>query len=119
MLFALRCGVGIETPQIAKGCLQDGGYEPQFSSDVYALGLLMLQTVGGRQPEEQVDLQRSTAYLTEVQAGFSDPTLVEGQRKHLEWLRDLLVDPAKPDYADQVSVVPIVLSTSIQHCVTT
>ena len=79
----------------------------------------MLHTVGGQQPQEQVDLQCSTAYLAEVNAGFSDPTLVEGQRKHLEWLRDLLVDPANPDYADQVSVVPIILSTSIQHCTTT
>ena len=103
VLLALRCKAGIESPEIAKGCLQDGGYQPQFSSDVFALGLLMLQTVGGQQPQQQIELQRSTAYLTELQDGFSDPTQAEGQRKHLEWLRDLLVDPSKPDYAIQVS----------------
>lgn len=106
VLFALRCKAGIESPEIAKGCLQDGGYQPLPSSDVYALGLLMLQTVGGQQPQQQIELQCSTAYLAELQDSFSDPTQVAGQRKHLAWLRDLLVDPSKPDYADQVSDMP-------------
>ena len=103
VLLALRCGAGFEAPEIAKGCLQDGGYQPLPSSDVYAFGLLLLETVGGQQPEQQLELQGSPAYLTELQDGFVDPTQVEGQRKHLEWLRDLLLDPTKPDYADLVS----------------
>ena len=106
VLLALRCGAGFESPEIAKGCQQDGGYQPLPSSDVYAFGLLLLETVGGQQPQQQIELQGSTAYLTELQDGFFDPTQVEGQRKHLEWLRDLLVDPTKPDYAEQVSDMP-------------
>ncbi|KAL0051798.1 hypothetical protein WJX82_002306 [Trebouxia sp. C0006] len=98
------CGAGFESPQIAKGCLQDGGYEPLPSSDVHAFGVLLLETVGGQQPQQQIELQRSTAYLTELRDGFFDPTQVPGQRKHLEWLRDLLVDPTKPDYADLVQL---------------
>ncbi|KAL0051754.1 hypothetical protein WJX82_001591 [Trebouxia sp. C0006] len=97
------CGAGCESPEVAKGYLQDGGYEPLPSSDVYAFGLLLLATIGGQQPEQQVELQRSTAYLAELQDGFwVDSIQLEGQRKHLEWLRDLLVDPTKPDYADLV-----------------
>jgi len=119
LLHALRCGAGFESPQIAKGCLQDGGYEALPSSDVYALGLLLLEIVGGQQPQQQIELQRSTAYLAELQAGFPDPTQVEGQRKHLEWLQDLLVDPTKSDYADLVSTVPIMFSKSIWRRMTT
>jgi hypothetical protein len=114
VLLALRCGAGCEPPEVAKGCLQDGGYEPLPSSDVYAFGLLLLATIGGQQPEQQVELQRSTAYLAELQDGFwVDSTQLEGQRKHLEWLRDLLVDPTKPDYADLVSHPAKVLLTFI------
>jgi len=113
-LLALRCGAGFESPQIAKGCLQDGGYEALPSSDVYAFGVLLLETVGGQQPQQQIELQRSTAYLAELQDGFwVDSTQLEGQRKHLEWLRDLLVDPTKPDYADLVSHPAKVLLTFI------
>ena len=117
LLHALRCGAGFESPQIAKGCLQDGGYQALPSSDVYALGLLMLNTVGGHQPQQQIELQCSTAYLAELQAGFPDPIQVEVQRKHLKWLRDLLVEP---DYADLVSTVPIIqLSKSTWRRMTT
>ncbi len=115
VLLALRCGVGFEPPEVAKGCLQDGGYQALPSSDVYAFGSLLLQTIGGQQPEQQIELQGSTAYLAELRDGFSDPTQVEGRRKHLEWLRDLLVDPTKPDYADLVSDPAKVLFTFI-HC---
>ena len=115
ILLALRCGAGCEPPEVAKGCLQDGGYEPLPSSDVYAFGSLLLQTIGGQQPKQQVELQRSTAYVAELRDGFSDPTQVPGQRKHLEWLRDLLVDPTKPDYADLVGDPAKVLFTFF-HC---
>lgn len=115
VLLALKCGAGFESLQIAKSCLQDGGYEPLPSSDVYAFGVLLLATVGCQQPEQQIELQRSTAYLTELQHDLWDPTQVPGQRKHLEWLRDLLVDPTKPDYAELVSDPAKVLFACI-HC---
>ena len=102
-VLAFRCTQGYEPPEVAKSCLQAGGYHPISSSDVFAGGQLLLEAVGGYQPQEQLDLQGTIAYRTEQEQGCFDPTQVPGQRKALEWLANLVDDPTKPDYADQVS----------------
>lgn len=86
---------------MAQSLLQHGRYHPQFSSDIWALGQLMLQVIGGGIPEAQWQLQNSIDYLNEVEQGYSCPTQHPGQRKHLEYLSDLL-SAGNTDYAAQV-----------------
>jgi len=100
--LARRCAAGNEPPEIARDCLENGCYHPSFESDVYALGQLMLSASRGKRPQKQIKLRSSAVYQSELQAGFQDPTKVPGQRKHLEYLHELIANPAKQNYAEQV-----------------
>ena len=72
-----------ESPEVAKSLLEREWYNPQQCSDVWGLGLLMLEVVGGNLPDAQWQLQNSQQYLEEADAGHRMPTRVPAQRKHL------------------------------------
>ena len=104
-LLMSRCCVGTESPQIAEAYLVDASYNPLCSSDVWALGLVMLEVVGGHKPEQHLDVLTRQDYLEELDGAWRDPYGPEaapGQHRHLLYLRELLTEPGKPDYADQV-----------------
>ncbi|KAL3148099.1 Suppressor of Sensor Kinase (SLN1) [Trebouxia sp. C0009 RCD-2024] len=103
-LGRIMCCVGTESPQVAKAYLVDAQYKPLFSSDVWALGLVMLEVVGGRKPQQHLDVLSRQDYLEEVDGEWVDPydpDEAPGKHRHLTYLRDLLTEPGKPDYADQ------------------
>ena len=52
---------------MARSLLEQGWYEPQQSSDIWALGLLMLAVVGGVIPDEHWDLQNCPAFVKECE----------------------------------------------------
>lgn len=83
---------------MAQSLLEQKWYHPRFSSDIWALGVLLLQVVGGHIPGEQFAIQDSPEYLQESD---DDPTEQPAHRRHLQYLSDLL-SPASHDYADQV-----------------
>ena len=91
---------------MAKAYLVDARYKPLFSSDVWALGLVMLEVVGGRKPQQHLDVLSSQEYLEELsdeeRGDPSDPDEAPGQYHHLKYLSDKLTDAAQPDYADEV-----------------
>ena len=83
----------------------DARYKPLFSSDVWALGLVMLEVVGGRRPQQHLDVLSRQDYLEEVDGGWVnpyDPDEAPGKHRHLAYLSDLLTEAGKPEYADQV-----------------
>ena len=97
-----RCGPGLETPQLAQDLLLDGEYQPLFPSDVWALGLLMLDLAGGKRPAEHIRLLYSPDYLQEVQQGSKDPRNNPGQKANLTYLMHQVDGTSSRDYADQV-----------------
>ncbi|KAL3140831.1 Suppressor of Sensor Kinase (SLN1) [Trebouxia sp. C0010 RCD-2024] len=108
-LGRIMCCVGTESPQVAKAYLVDARYKPLFSSDVWALGLVMLEVVGGRKPQQHLDVLSRQDYLEEVDGEWMDPydpNEAPGKHRHLTYLRDLLSDPGKPDYADRCHLPP-------------
>ena len=84
---------------MAWSMLEQGWYQPQYSSDIWALGLLMLEAVGGVIPGQHWDLQNTPAYLEECEG--PTPTQQPAHRKHLQYLSNLLTT-AGGHYADQV-----------------
>ena len=88
---------------MAHSMLQHGWYHPHHSSDIWALGLLMLEVVGGAIPDEQWDLQNRQEYLRELkEEGSSVLTQQPAYREYLQYLSDLISKPGQQDYADQV-----------------
>ena len=97
-----RVGVGVDSPEIAHSLLQQGWYQSQYSSDIWALGQLMLLMVAGQPPEAQCAILDSDAYLADLN---SDPWVFAAspaQRQHYQYLSDLL-QGRTADYATQVS----------------
>ena len=94
----------MESPQLARCILKDGSYQPLCSSDVYALGQLSLEVVGGHRAQAHEDLLNSPDFLEEVRQGRPDPTQAPAMRRHLTYLRHRLSDPV--NYADQVLLLP-------------
>ena len=110
-----RCTVGHESPEMAKSLLLHEMYIPLSSSDIWALGQLMLSMVGGEVPDAHWDLQHSEEYLTEVATDCLKPHQAPAQRQHLQYLCDRL--DAEADYADEVS--PGCLGTALHRlCIT-
>ncbi|KAL3148088.1 Serine/threonine-protein kinase stk11 [Trebouxia sp. C0009 RCD-2024] len=93
------CAENTESPEVAQSLLEQKWYHPRFSSDIWALGVLLLQVVGGHIPGEQFAIQDSPEYLQESD---DDPTEQPAHRRHLQYLSDLL-SPASHDYADQIT----------------
>lgn len=93
--------------------LEHDWYHPQHSSDIWALGLLMLEVVGGVIPDDQWDLQNSHEYLRELEEeGISVLTQQPAYRKHLQYLSNLITKPGQRDYADQVGVLYLLCALS-------
>lgn len=100
-----RCGLGIESPQLANDMLVDGQYQPLFCSDVWAFGLLALELTGGSKPAEHTTLVEE--YLEEVRQQGHNPTTSPCQTKLFTYLMDLAAEQPPEDYADQIKLPPI------------
>ena len=108
-----------ESPETADSLLKNGWYHPQFASDVWQLGQLMLESVGGVIPAAQSRLLDSAEYRQEVESGVK-ATEAPTRRKHLEYLSGCLT--SHTDYADEVrtclqSVVECLSSSVLAACV--
>ena len=90
---------------MAEALLEQRRYQPQPSSDMWSLGQLMLYIVSGSVPYEQWELQSSEEYLEEIGPGCLRPADLPAARRHLEYLRKLLLDAGSRDYADEVSTM--------------
>ena len=86
---------------MADSLLKNDWYHPQFSSDIWQLGQLMLEMTGGVIPAAQSHLQDCNEYDEEVQNGMI-ATKAPAMRKHLVYLRDCLT--SETDYAAEVCV---------------
>ena len=58
--------MGTEAPEVADSLLRQGWYEPQPWSDIFALGLLVLDVVGGEKPQAHTELYDSDAYRADL-----------------------------------------------------
>lgn len=100
-----RCGLGIESPQLVTDILLDGEYQPLYSSDVWAFGLLALDLIGGSMPAQHSKLMEE--YLEEVRRREDKPTTSLAQTKLFTYLMDLAADEPPEDYALQIKLPPI------------
>lgn len=97
-----RCGLGIESPQLATDMMLDGKYQPLFSSDVWAFGLLALELAGGSKPAEHSRLVKE--YLR--QRGHHHTTS-PAQNDMYTYLMDLAAEDPPEDYANQIKLPPV------------
>lgn len=69
----VQCGLGLESPELATDMLQDGKYQPYYSSDMWAFGLLALELTGGSKPAEHSQLMEE--YLDDHRQPGHDPSI--------------------------------------------
>ena len=100
-----RCGLGIESPQLATDITLDGKYQPLFSSDMWAFGLLALELAGGSQPAEHAQLVKE--YLQEAKQHGHNPNIPPVQKNLYTYLMGLAADDPPEDYADLIKLPPI------------
>ena len=74
-----------ESPEMAQSMLEQEWYQPQHSSNIWALGLLMLEVVGGIIPDEQWDLQNSDDYFKEMRKICSASSKQPATCQHLQY----------------------------------
>ncbi len=67
---------------------------PLPAFDMFALGLLMLEVVGGQRPDDHCAVLRDPVYVSEAQKGIRDPVGLPGQRLHMEYLAKHVEDNA-------------------------
>lgn len=97
-----RFAAGIEPPEVADSLLKQQWYEPQCSSDIWALGHLMLRMVYGTIPEAHRSLQKTSAYLRDRENRCLRLATSQAQRQHFQYLSGLLQGDSAA-YANQVS----------------
>ena len=86
---------------MANSLLKKGWYQPKPESDIWSLGQLMSDTLGGKVPDAQLHLLTSSEYIMEmISAVCTRPGALAKQREHLLLLQGYL--SSLPDYADQV-----------------
>jgi hypothetical protein len=69
-------------------------YVPLPTFDMFSVGLLMLEVVGGQRPDDHCAVLRDPVYVSEAQTGIRDPIGLPGQRLHMEYLAKHVEDKA-------------------------
>ena len=103
-----RVGATLKSPQLAKQVLSQGEYQPCFSTDVWALGLLLLQLTAGSIPPKHYNLLAAPDYHQECANPASQPTMGPGKKAHFTYLSSRL-DSNVTDYADEVRLAACLL----------
>ncbi|KAA6426095.1 MAG: cdc2-related kinase [Trebouxia sp. A1-2] len=89
-----RVAFGCESPDLAAMLIDRKHYVPLPAFDMFALGLLMLEVVGGQRPDDHCAVLRDLVYVSEVQKGVRDPVGLPGQQLHMEYLAQHVEDNA-------------------------
>lgn len=97
-MYMCRCTRGLEPPEVAQTFLASGQFLPDYPSDVWAFGVLMVLLLRADLPEQHTQLLASPA----CQGGnpAADPRNEPGFRAILEYLAGLLSSGS--NYAAQV-----------------
>lgn len=100
LLLCCRIAFGVESPDLAAMLIKHGRYMPRAAWDLWALGLLALDLVGGERPEDHRDVLLAPVYMAEAMAGIRDPLGLPGQRGQMEYLAAHVTHESS--YADKV-----------------
>ena len=99
-MFTCRCCVGTEPPEKAEGMLEEGWFYPNCSSDIWALGQLMLETAGGQRPTAHTACLNDD--FLDDQADGKDYLSSQHIHDYYLYLQQLL-GQGQLDYAEQVT----------------
>ena len=89
-----RVAFGSESPDLAAMLIDRNYYVPLPAFDMWAVGLLILEVVGGQRPDDHCAVLRDPVYVSEAQKGSRDPVGLPGQRQHMEYLAKHVGDKA-------------------------
>jgi len=89
-----RIAFGSESPDLAAMLIDRNFYVPLPTFDMFSVGLLMLEVVGGQRPDDHCAVLRDPVYVSEAQTGIRDPIGLPGQRLHMEYLAKHVEDKA-------------------------
>jgi len=95
-----RIAFGSESPDLAAMLIDRNFYVPLPTFDMFSVGLLMLEVVGGQRPDDHCAVLRDPVYVSEAQTGIRDPIGLPGQRLHMEYLAKHVED--KASYVNKV-----------------
>lgn len=87
---------------MADSLLKQQWYEPQCSSDIWALGQLMLRVVYGTIPVAHRKVLTTSAYVRDRRNCCLRLATSQGQQEHFQYLSSLMQGNSAA-YADQVS----------------
>lgn len=94
--------MSLEAPEVADSLLRRGWYQPSPLSDVWALGLLMLDTLGGHKPSTHVSLFSDPLYEQQL-GGGRKWSACPAIRQYYSYLQSLLPSHGQAHYCQQVS----------------
>ena len=104
-----RACVGTEAPEVASSLLQQGYYEPNPASDIWAAGLLILELLQAQIPQPHQALHQSEALDADVRAGKlvqeSHATVLQVPARPLDQPRPAGV----PRAGDAITMAPAML----------
>ncbi|KAL0052143.1 hypothetical protein WJX82_008474 [Trebouxia sp. C0006] len=109
-----RIAFGSESPDLAAMLIDRKYYVPLPAFDMWPVGLLILDVVGGQRPDDHCAVLRDPVYVSEAQRGVRDPVGLPGQRRHMEYLAQHVQD--KASYVKKIKLpTPGVDSPALQE----
>ncbi len=80
--------------------LKYGRYIPLPAWDMWSVGLLLLEVLGGQRPEDHIALLLDPVYAAEAQQGLRDPLGLPGQSQLMQYLASHVAE--QTSYSDKV-----------------
>lgn len=77
-----------------------GRYIPLPAWDMWSVGLLLLEVLGGQRPEDHITLLLDPVYMAETQQGLRDPLGLPGQSQLMQYLASHVTE--QTSYSDKV-----------------
>ena len=99
-LTQCRVGFGAESPDLAAMILKYGRYIPLPTWDMWSVGLLFMEVLGGRRPQDHITLLLDPVYAAEAQKGLRDPVGLPGQSQLMQYLASHVAE--QTSYSDKV-----------------